>query len=208
MLPNTKRIDAAVRALLCALYVDLLIATCVPVFAGSHRERVRELNELFALHDGGSLQVRETVRSRALFLCSFVFSLGVFLQLAAIALDTATHHPRPPCFTCRQSAGATSHASGSCEVRLLQVDVLRARWMWTRTSVYRHCSRARCTGRRILLRRRMRKKTMMCRAKKKNELERDETHVIGYDLMVRMLICYFGKCIRILSSNIILVKSR
>ena len=112
MLPNTTRIDAAVRALLCALYVDLLIATCVPVFAGTHRERVRELNELFALHDGVSLQVRETVRSRALFLCSFVFSLGagVFLQLAAIALDTATHHLRPPCFTCRQFAGATRHA--------------------------------------------------------------------------------------------------
>ena len=129
MLPNTTRIDAAVRALLCALYVDLLIATCVPVFAGTHahRERVRELNELFALHDGVSLQVRETVRSRALFLCSFVFSLGVFLQLAAIALDTATHHPRPPCFPYRQFAGVTSHASASCEVRLLQVDVLRAR---------------------------------------------------------------------------------
>ena len=89
--------------------------------------RVRELNELFALHDGVSLQVRETVRIRALFLCSFVFSLGVFLQLAAIALNTATHHPRPPCFTCRQFAGVTSHASGSSEVRLLQVDVLRAR---------------------------------------------------------------------------------
>ena len=36
----------------CALYVDLLIATCVPVFAGTYRERVRELNELFALHHG------------------------------------------------------------------------------------------------------------------------------------------------------------
>ena len=38
----------------CALYVnvDLLIATCVPVFAGARRERVRELNELFALHGG------------------------------------------------------------------------------------------------------------------------------------------------------------
>ena len=46
---------------------------------------------------------------------------------------------------------------------------------------------------------------MMCRAKKKNELEREETRVIGYDLMVSMLICYFGKCIRILSNNIILV---
>ena len=46
---------------------------------------------------------------------------------------------------------------------------------------------------------------MMCRAKKKNELEREETHVFGYGLMVRMLICYFGKCIRILSNNIMLV---
>ena len=36
----------------CAAYVDSLIATCVPVFAGTHRERVRELNELFALHHG------------------------------------------------------------------------------------------------------------------------------------------------------------
>ena len=34
----------------CALYVDLLIATCVSVCR--YRERVRELNELFALHDG------------------------------------------------------------------------------------------------------------------------------------------------------------
>ena len=50
-----------------------------------------------------------------------------------------------------------------------------------------------------------RRKTMMCRHKKKNDLEREEIHVFGYDLMVRMLICYFGKWIRILSNNIILV---
>ena len=49
---------------------------------------------------------------------------------------------------------------------------------------------------------------MMCRHKKKNDLEREEIHVFGYDLMVRMLICYFGKWIRILSNNIILVLYR
>ena len=56
-------------------------------------------------------------------------------------------------------------------------------------------------------------KSMMCRDKKKNDPERErererefrEIHVFGYDLMVRMIICYFGKCIRILSNNTILV---
>ena len=86
---------------------------------------------------------------------------------------------------------------------MLQVDVLRARWMWTRTSVYRHYSRARCTGGRTpadkeedddVTRRRTpadeeedddvssqeeehlltRRKTMMCLHKKKNDLEREE----------------------------------
>ena len=138
-----------------------------------------------------SLQVRKTVRSRALFLCSIVFSLGVLfkLQLAAIALGAATPSSpwRLPSCPCSPYAGVTSHASASC-VRLLQVDrdVLRARWMWTRTSVYRHYSRARCTGGRTpageddvvssqeeehLLTRR---KTMMCRHKKTNDLEREK----------------------------------
>ena len=138
-----------------------------------------------------SLQVRKTVRSRALFLCSIVFSLGVLfkLQLAATALGAATPSSswRLPSCPCSPYAGVTSHASASC-VRLLQVDVLRARWMWTRTSVHRHYSRARCTGGRTpadkeedddvssqeeehLLTRR---KTMMCRHKKTNDLEREK----------------------------------
>ena len=100
-----------------------------------------------------SLQVRETVRSRALFLCSFVFSLVVRLQ-----------DPE------------------SRVTRLLQVDVLRARWRWTwtRTSVYRHYSRARCTGRRAPAEEnskddREERKTMMYRDKKKEDLERERT---------------------------------
>ena len=56
-----------------------------------------------------------------------------------------------------------------------------------------------------LLRRKTRRKTTMCRDK---EEEREEIHVFGYDIMVRMLICYFGKWIRILSNNIILVLYR
>ena len=90
-----------------------------------------------------SLQARETVRSRAFFLFSFVFSQGVLLQLADIALGPATpaHHPRGgflPFLVVRsqQSRVTRTHR----EVHLLQVDVLRARWMWTRTSVYRHYS--------------------------------------------------------------------
>ena len=94
---------------------------------------------------------------------------------------------RLPCFPCSPFAGVTSHAPASCEVRLLQVDVLRVRWMWTRTSVYRHYSRVRCTGRRAPAEEKdEERKTMMCRDKKKKDPEREEIHVFAYDLMVRM----------------------
>ena len=47
-----------------------------------------------------------------------------------------------------------------------------------------------------LLRRRTRRKTMMktmmCRDKKKNDLEREEMHVFCYELMVRMTCAVFG----------------
>ena len=53
---------------------------------------------------------------------------------------------------------------------------------------------ARCTGRRAPAEEKdEERKTMMCRDKKKKDLEREEIHVFGYDLMVRMHICYFGK---------------
>ena len=38
-----------------------------------------------------------------------------------------------------------------------------------------------------------------------NDLERERKHAFGYDLMARMILCYFGNWIRILSNNTILV---
>ena len=46
---------------------------------------------------------------------------------------------------------------------------------------------------------------MMCRDTKKKYLEGEEILVFGYDLVVRMLISYFGKWIRILSNNNIIL---
>ena len=77
----------------CALYVDLLIATCVPVFAGTYRERVRELNELFALHDGVNIPAGARDRAKQSTLPLHV-QLRVLTRLSCNSL-TRCHRPGP-----------------------------------------------------------------------------------------------------------------
>ena len=77
----------------CA-YVGVLIATSVPVCAGTVNAYANWTSSLLFTMVLISLQVRETVRSRALFLCSFVFSQGVFCNSLPSPWALQPHHPR------------------------------------------------------------------------------------------------------------------
>ena len=119
-----------------------------------------------------SLQVRKTIRSRALFLCSFVFSLGGFLQLADIALGAATPHPRGgflPALVVRTQESrvthllhvyacfrSTSFVHAGCGLEQVFIGTIHVRDAPEEEHLL------------------MRRKTMMCRHKKKNDLEREE----------------------------------
>ena len=128
-----------------------------------------------------SLQVRETVRSRAFFLFSFVFSQGVLLQHADIALGPATpaHHPLGGfiCFlvVCLQQS------------RVTRLHHVRCTCFRSTSSVHAGCGLEQVfigtiqvrdePDEEYPLRRRTRMKTMMksvmCRDKKTNDLERE-----------------------------------
>ena len=83
--------------------------------------------------------------------------------------------------------------------------------MWSRTSVCLHYSRARCTKLRAPAEEKDEEKDddeehdVLSQEEDRSVEKEREMHVSGDELMVRMLICYFGKVIRILSNNIILV---
>ena len=80
--------------------------------------------------------------------------------------------------------------------------------MWSRTSVCRHYSRARCTKRRAPAEEKDEENDDdeehdVLRQEEDRSVERErEIHVcLVIIIMVRMLICYFGNIIRILSHN-------
>ena len=133
-------------------YVDVLIATCVPVTVCRYRERVRELNELFALHDGVNIPAGARDRAKQ---STLPLQLRVLTRLSCNSLPSPwalqPPHPRGGFLASLVVLSQESRVTRLLHVRCAcsrSPSSVHAGSLWTSTSVYRHYSRARCTERR------------------------------------------------------------